>query len=123
MSKFQLCTLARSQDLKKGGLFWKSETTASDLDPNFHCFDPKISARVGYLDGFSAQKQVISKKKVFAEFEADFSTKIGNSNGVSAQKQVISKKKVFAEIEADFSAKIGNSNGVSAQKQVISKKK
>ena len=30
---------ARSQDLEKGGggLFWKSEKSANDLDPNFHC--------------------------------------------------------------------------------------
>ena len=28
---------ARSQDLEKGGLFWKSEKNANDLDPNFHC--------------------------------------------------------------------------------------
>ena len=28
---------ACSQDFVKGGLFWKVETTVSDLDPNFHC--------------------------------------------------------------------------------------
>ena len=28
---------ARSQDLEKGGLFWKSEKSANDLDPNFYC--------------------------------------------------------------------------------------
>ena len=28
---------ACSQDLEKGGLFWKSEKSANDLDPNFHC--------------------------------------------------------------------------------------
>ena len=55
------------------------------------------------------------KKKVFAEIESDFSAKIGNSNDFSAQKQVVSKKKkkkrkVFAEIESDFSAKIAYSN-------------
>ena len=27
---------ARSQDLEKGGLFWKSEKCANDLDSNFH---------------------------------------------------------------------------------------
>ena len=52
----------------------------------------------------------------------DLSAKIENSSGFSAQKQVISKKKVFTEIETDFSAEIVNSNGFSAQKQVISKK-
>ena len=33
------------------------------------------------------------KKKAFTEIETNFSAKIGNSNGFSAQKQVISKKK------------------------------
>ena len=28
---------ARSQDLEKGGLFCKSEKSANELDPNFHC--------------------------------------------------------------------------------------
>ena len=40
---------------------------------------------------------MISKKKVFAKIETDFSAEISNSDGFSAQKQVISKKKVFAE--------------------------
>ena len=35
----------------------------------------------------------LQKKKVFTEIETDFSAKIGNSNVFSAQKQVISKKK------------------------------
>ena len=34
---------ARSQDLEKGGLFWKSEKCANDLDSNFHW--PWISFR------------------------------------------------------------------------------
>ena len=88
------------------------------------------------------------KKKVFAEIETDFLAEIGNSKVFSAQNQVVSKKKrsspklrlifwpkseiqrffppkirwspkqktkkqkkkVFAQIEADFSAKFGNSN-------------
>ena len=29
--------LARSQDLEKGGLFWKNEKSADGLDSNFHC--------------------------------------------------------------------------------------
>ena len=45
----------------------------------------------------------LKKKKVFTEIETDFSHEIENSNGFSAQKQVISKnKKVFTEIETDF---------------------
>ena len=49
------------------------------------------------------------KKKVFTEIETDFSAEIGNSNVFSAQNQVVSKKKkkkkkVFTDIESDFSA-------------------
>ena len=57
--------------------------------------------------------------------ETEFLGKLGSSNLFSAQKQVLSKKKkkVFTEIESDFLAKIGNSNVFSAQKQVVSKKK
>ena len=50
--------------------------------------------------------------------------KLRNSNVFSAQKQVVSKKKkVFIEIESDFLARIGNLNVFSAPKQVVSKKK
>ena len=54
------------------------------------------------------------KKKVFTEIETDFSAEIRNSKVFSAQKQVVSKKKlkkkkVFTEIETDFSAEIRNS--------------
>ena len=45
--------------------------------------------------------------------EKEFLGKLGSSNLFSAQKQVVSKKKVFTEIESDFSAKIGNSNAFS----------
>ena len=46
------------------------------------------------------------KLDVFTEIESDFSVGIGNSNVFSAQNQVVSKKKkkVFTEIESDFSA-------------------
>ena len=67
-------------------------------------------AEIGNSNDFSAENQVISKKKkkkkVFTEIKSDF----------SAQNQVISKKtkkKVFTEIKSDFSA----------ENQVISKKK
>ena len=62
---------------------------------------------------------------VFTVIESEFWAEIGNSNDFSAQTQVISKKKkkVFTEIECGFSAEIGNSNDFSAQNQVISKKK
>ena len=56
-----------------------------------------------------------SESHGLSEIEKDFLAKIGNSNAFSAQKQVISKKKVFTEIETNFSARIGNSNGVSGR--------
>ena len=50
------------------------------------------------------------------EIETDFSAKFGNSNAFSAQKQVISKKKkVFTKIETDFSARIGISYAFSGR--------
>ena len=54
----------------------------------------EISRKARKFKRFSAQKQVISKKKkVFAEIETDFSAKVRNSNVFSAQKQVSSKEK------------------------------
>ena len=50
---------------------------------------------------------VSKKKKVFTEIETDFLAKIGDSNVFSAQNQVVSKKKkqkkkVFTEIDTDL---------------------
>ena len=46
-------TQARSQDLEKEmGLFWKSETTVSDLNPNFHCFRIRFKQFIKNWDGF-----------------------------------------------------------------------
>ena len=70
--------------------------------------------------------QTLKNSAVFTKIESEFWAEIGNSNNFSAQIQVISKKKkkkVFTEIRSDFSAEIGNSNDFSAQNQVISKKK
>ena len=69
--------------------------------------------------------QILKNSAVFTEIESDFSAEIGNSNDFSAQNQVISKKKKRSspKIESDFSAEIGNSDNFSAQNQVISKKK
>ena len=121
------CGQARSQDLEKGRLFWKSTKSANDLDPNFHCSWIRITRFVRKLrrnfsearkfqrffspktGGLQKKKK---KKKVFTEIGTDFPAKIGNSNVFSAQKQVVSKKKrkkVFTESETDFPAKIGNS--------------
>ena len=76
---------------KRGGLFWKTEKCANDLDPEFslvlnqfHTICPKTETKfLGKLENskvFSAQKQVLSKKKVFTELETDFSARIGNPN-------------------------------------------
>ena len=56
---------ARSQDLKKGGrgLFWKSEKSANDLDPNFHC------------SGISFTRFVRKLRRNFSEIETFFQPK------------------------------------------------
>ena len=72
-------------------------------------FGPKSEIRTIFPPKFrwSPKKK---KKKVFTEIKSDFSAEIGNSNDFSAQIQVISKKKknekkkVFTEIESGFSA-------------------
>ena len=51
---------------------------------------------------FSPKTSELQKKKVFAKFETDFSAKSGNSNAFSAQKQVISKKKRHRRIWNGF---------------------
>ena len=71
-----------------GGFFLKIEKTANDLDLNLN-------------------------HTVCSKIKTEFFGKLGNSNVFSAQKQVISKKKVFTEIETDFSAKIGYPNAFS----------
>ena len=62
---------------------------------------------------FRPKSSDLQKKKVFAKIQSDFSAEIQNSNVFSAQNQVISKKKkkkkkkkVFAKIQGDFSSKI-----------------
>ena len=54
---------------------------------------------------------------VCPKIETEFLGKLGNSNVFSAQKQMVSKKKkkVFTEIETDFPAKIGNPNAFSGR--------
>ena len=88
---------ARSQDLERGGggLFWKSETSVSDLDSNFHCCRVRFKRLIRNWDGFFRRNRELKrffhpntwypKKKVFTEIETDFSTEIGNSNGSSAR--------------------------------------
>ena len=116
---------ARSQDLEKGGPFWKSEKCANDLDPNFHCswisftrfvrklrrnfsesseiqsyFPPKIrwSPKKKKKKRSSPKLRLIIRPK--SEIQTFFPPKIRWSP----------KKKVFTEIETDFSAEIGNPN-------------
>ena len=81
------------------GLFWKSEKTANDLDTNFHCSWIRITRSVRFI----------------LKIETEILAKIGNLVAFSAQKQVISKKKVFTKIETDFQANIGNSNAFSGR--------
>ena len=87
---------------KRGGFFKrvrKVQTTLTRifivLESKSHDLTTEFFGNLGNLIVFSAQKQVVSKKKkkkVFTEIESDFSAKIGNSNVFSAQEQAISKK-------------------------------
>ena len=63
------------------------------------------------------------KKKFSTENDGVFPAAIGNLSGYSGQKQVISKKKVFTENASDYPADIGNSSNFSGREQEISKKK
>ena len=52
-------TQARSQDLEKGGLVWKSEKSANNLDPNFHCSWIRITRFVRKLrQNFSETSEI-----------------------------------------------------------------
>ena len=124
LSFLQTSIQARSQDLEKGGGYFervrKVQTTVTRifivLESVSHGLSENSAKFLGELGNskvFSAQNQVVSKKKkFFAEIESDFLAEIRNSKLFSAQNQVVSKKnkKVFAEIESDFSAKFANSN-------------
>ena len=110
-----------------GGVFWKSEKSANDLDPNFHCswisftrFVRKLRRNFSETSEFPtffrpeirwSPKIKEKKKKVFTEIETDFSAEIENSNVFSAQNQVVSKKKKGLHQNWDwFSANFGNPN-------------
>ena len=81
-----------------GGLFWKSEKTANDLDPNFHCSWIRIT-------------RFIRKFRRIFSLKSEVQTLFQPKNRWSQKK----KKKVFAEIETDFPDKIGNSNAFSGR--------
>ena len=94
---------ARSQDLKKGGFFERVRKLQTTLTRIFIVFESESHG----LSDFG---------RFILKIETEISAKIGNSNAFSAQKQMISKKKkVFTEIETDFSANIGNSNAFSGR--------
>ena len=67
---------------ERGGLFWKSEKCANDLDSNFHWswisfrrFVQKLRARK-FKAFFRPTLGDLQKKKVFAKIESDFSAEI-----------------------------------------------
>ena len=108
---------------KRGGLFWKSEKCANDLNPNFHCSWISFTRFVWKLRrNFSESSEIqrffppksggLQKKKkrsspklrlIFwpkSEIQRFFRPKSGG----------LQKKKVFVKIEADFLAQIENPN-------------
>ena len=115
-----------------GGLFWKTEKCANDLDPNFHCSWISFTRFARKLRrNFSESSEIQTffrpksgglqrtKKKVFTDFGTDFLAEIGNSNVFFAQNQVVSKEQkkgsspilrlIFrpkSEIQTFFSPKI-----------------
>ena len=118
---------------KRGGAFLKDWEKCKRPWPEFSLFlnqfhtvcpniETKFLGKLGNSNVFSAQKQVVSKKKkkVFTEIDA------WRSSDVNIEIWRISN---FAISSSEFkglhriSAKIGNSNVFSAQKQVVSKKK
>ena len=85
---------ARSQNLEKGGLFWKTEKSANDLDPNFHC------SWISFIRFVRKLRRNFSES---SEIQRFFPSKMR----WSPEKK---KKKVFTEIESDFLSIFANSN-------------
>ena len=124
-----------------GGLFWKSEKCANDLDWNFHWSRSSFRRIVRKLSrNFSESSEIQrffppklrwspkKKKKVFTKIESDFSAEIRNSKVVSAHKKVISKKeKKKKGLHQNWEGFFGRNPKFfpffSAQNQVISTKK
>ena len=94
--KFQNPSRCVARIWKRGGLFWKSETTASDLDPNFHCSWIRITRFIRNWDVFFDQNR---------KFKQFFSQKTGD----------LQKKRSSPKLRRFFSAKIGMSNGFSGR--------
>ena len=88
----------------------------------FHTVCPKIQTKflgkLRKLKVFSAQNEVVSKKKkrsspklrLIFRPKSEFQTFFQPKNRWSPKKKKKKRKKVFTEIETDFSAKFGNSN-------------
>ena len=110
---------ARSQDLEKGGgLFWKSEKWANNLDSNFHwswiSFRRSVRklrrnvSESSEIQRFFPPKIRWSKKKKnwewffgrYPKFKGFYCPKLGD----------LQKKKVFTVIETDFSSNFANSD-------------
>ena len=58
---------------KRGGLFWKSETTVSDLDPNFHCSWIRFKRSIRNWDGVFGRNRKF--KRIFRPKTGDLQTK------------------------------------------------
>ena len=91
---------ARSQDLEKGGggYFERLRIVQTTLTRIFIVLESVLHGLFEFLGKlgdskiFSAQNQVVSKKKKRSD-ETDFSAEIQSSNVFSAQNQVVSNKK------------------------------
>ena len=93
---------------KRGGLFWKSEKSANDLDPNFHCSWISFTRFVRKLRrNFSESSEIQTyfppkikwspkkkkKKRSSPKLRLIFQPKSEIQTFFSAQNQVVSKKK------------------------------
>ena len=115
---------ARSQDLEKGGLFWKSEKCTNDLDSNFHW--PWISfrrfvrnLRLNVSESSEIQRffppkirwSPNKKKKGLRQNSEWFFGRNPSFKGFFHPKlDDLQKKKVFAKIQGDFSSNFASSN-------------
>ena len=115
---------ARSQDLEKGGLFWKSEKCANDLDSNFHWswisfrrFVRKLTRNVSESSEiqrfFPPKIRRSPKKKGLRQNSEWFFGRNPKFKGFFLPKLddfQKKKKKVFAKIQIDFSSNFANSD-------------
>ena len=122
------------QDFEKGGgLFWKSEKCANDLDSNFHWswmsrkarkfkafFRPKSGDLLKKKKKKRKKKGLRQNSEWFFGRNPKFKAFFCPISGDLKKKK---KKKVFTKVQSDFSAEIRNSKLFSAQTRVIPKKK